>query len=198
MRPHPRGRTTQRRDLTATGRHTLYSVCQTAGWPPFAFGRGEESPGSMEVRCRVTPGGGNPRDSATETYRQPGSRLRARRAARVKWCGKSAPRRRQRRRQGKPHREQDQVGTAGRSGREAGSAGRASTPPSGSVARGARQRASQMNGHPPPQAGTEPGLQAVWHFGTKKEQHRPWDDMGITNTEGSMPGNCYERERNRG
>jgi hypothetical protein len=36
-----------------------------------------------------------------------------RRPARVKWCGKSAPRRRQRRRQGKPHREQDQVGAAG-------------------------------------------------------------------------------------
>jgi hypothetical protein len=30
----------------------------------------------------------------------------------VKGCGKSAPRRRQRRRQGKPHREQDRIGTA--------------------------------------------------------------------------------------
>ena len=29
-------------------------------------GAGEESPGSMETRCRVTPGGGDPRDSATE------------------------------------------------------------------------------------------------------------------------------------
>ncbi len=27
---------------------------------------GEESPGSTETRCRVTPGGGNPRESATE------------------------------------------------------------------------------------------------------------------------------------
>ena len=27
---------------------------------------GEESPGSTEMRCRVTPGGGDPRDSATE------------------------------------------------------------------------------------------------------------------------------------
>jgi hypothetical protein len=33
-------------------------------------------------------------------------------AARVKWCGKSAPRRRQRRRHGKPHREQNRIGTA--------------------------------------------------------------------------------------
>ena len=34
---------------------------------------GEESPGSTESGCRVTPGGGNPRESATETNR----RLRA-------------------------------------------------------------------------------------------------------------------------
>ena len=27
----------------------------------------EESPGSMETRCRVTPGGGDPRESATES-----------------------------------------------------------------------------------------------------------------------------------
>ncbi len=27
----------------------------------------EESPGSMEKRCRVTPGGGDPRESATES-----------------------------------------------------------------------------------------------------------------------------------
>ena len=37
----------------------------------------------------------------------------ARPSARVKGCGKSAPRRRQRWRQGKPHREQDRVGAAG-------------------------------------------------------------------------------------
>src|SRR2546421_10771096 len=29
--------------------------------------RREESPGSTEVRCRVTPGGGDPRESATES-----------------------------------------------------------------------------------------------------------------------------------
>ena len=70
------------------------------------------------------------------------------RPARVKRCGKSAPRRRQRRRQGKPHREQDQVGAAGIPLR--GNAGRTFAPPLGSVARGARQRASQRNGHPRP------------------------------------------------
>ena len=73
---------------------------------------GEESPGSTEVRCRVTPGGGDPRESATESTPPACLRL-AGRAARVKRCGKSAPRRRQRRRQGKPHREQDQIGAAG-------------------------------------------------------------------------------------
>ena len=29
--------------------------------------RGEESPGSAETRCRITSGGGNPRESATES-----------------------------------------------------------------------------------------------------------------------------------
>ena len=86
--------------------------CQTAGWPLSVVVRGEESPGSTEVRCRVTPGGGDPRESATEST--PPACLRfAGRVARVKRCGKSAPRCRQRRRQGKPHREQDQVGAAG-------------------------------------------------------------------------------------
>jgi hypothetical protein len=28
---------------------------------------GEESPGSTETRCRVIPGGGDPRESATES-----------------------------------------------------------------------------------------------------------------------------------
>src|ERR1700739_3190999 len=88
------------------------SCRQTVGWPLPTVARGEESPGSTEVRCRVTPGGGDPRESATESTPPACLRL-AGRAARVKWCGKSAPRRRQRRRQGKPHREQDQIGEAG-------------------------------------------------------------------------------------
>ena len=49
--------------------------CQSAGRPPpnrpgshetWAL-RGEESPGSSETRCRITSGGGDPRDSATES-----------------------------------------------------------------------------------------------------------------------------------
>ena len=52
---------------TGAGLAHLYP-CQTAGWPlPGPKSRGEESPGSTEARCRVTPGGGDPRESATES-----------------------------------------------------------------------------------------------------------------------------------
>src|SRR3954471_5308693 len=77
---------------------------------------GEESPGSTDIRCRITSGEGEPasvgtnlRESATES-RPPLPLRKEAGAVRVKGCGKSAPRRRQRRRHGKPHREQDQVG----------------------------------------------------------------------------------------
>jgi hypothetical protein len=72
---------------------------------------GEESPGSIDMRCRITSGGGNPRESATENEPPRFAPLELRRA-RVKRCGKSAPRIRQRNRHGKPHREQDRIGTA--------------------------------------------------------------------------------------
>jgi len=58
----------------------------------------------METRCRVTPGGGDPRESATEN-KPPLLE------GRVKRWGKSPPRRRQRGWHGKPHREQDRIGT---------------------------------------------------------------------------------------
>ena len=48
--------------------------------------RGEESPGSMERRCRVMPGGGDPRESATESNPPRFG------AARSKGWGKSPPR----------------------------------------------------------------------------------------------------------
>src|SRR5690349_13156855 len=74
--------------------------------------RHEESPGSMELRCRVTPGGLPSfwrwwfRDSATESVPPAFGR------ARSKGCGKSAPRSWQQGRHGKPHRVQDRIGTA--------------------------------------------------------------------------------------
>jgi hypothetical protein len=63
--------------------------------------------GLQRARCQVTPGGREPTESATERYR-----LSAAQAvpARVKWCGKSAPRWWQHQRHGKPHLEQDQIG----------------------------------------------------------------------------------------
>ncbi len=63
--------------------------------------------------------------------------------ARVKGCGKSAPRAWRQGRHGKPHREQDQIGMA-----EASRLMRVSAQPSGSVARGVWRQAPQMNGHP--------------------------------------------------
>ena len=35
---------------------------------------GEESPGSIDMRCRITSGGGDPRDSATENEPLPPER----------------------------------------------------------------------------------------------------------------------------
>jgi hypothetical protein len=89
----------------------------------------EESPGSMETRRRITSGGGNPRESATES--KPPRDLPA---ARVKGCGKSAPRGWQQTRHGKPRREQNQIGAA--QGSPQGDAGLVSRPPPGLVARG--------------------------------------------------------------
>ena len=97
---------------------------QTAGRPlPAGLARwSEESPGSTGIRCRPTAGGGDPRDSATEN-KPPAHPRFARKGlpedprARVKRCGKSAPRPWQQGRQGKPHREQDRIGAAGGMGR---------------------------------------------------------------------------------
>src|SRR5690606_981068 len=77
-------------------------------------GPAEESPGSMGTRWRLTAAGGDPRESATES-KPPKAALRSRQA-RVKGCGKSAPRDWQQERHGKPHREQDQIEVAGRAG----------------------------------------------------------------------------------
>ena len=60
----------------------------------------------MDERCRVMPGGGDPRESATEIEPPAFGQ------ARVKRWGKSPPRTRRRGRHGKPHREQDQEGIA--------------------------------------------------------------------------------------
>ena len=60
----------------------------------------------MKQGCRVTPGGGNPRESATEKRLPPFA------GEKVKRWGKSPPRTGQPGRHGRPHREQCQIGAS--------------------------------------------------------------------------------------
>ncbi len=59
----------QAQRLDAGPRNPLILLGQQAGWPlrQYCVSGGEESPGSMEARCRITSGGGDPRESATES-----------------------------------------------------------------------------------------------------------------------------------
>lgn len=112
----------------------------------------EESPGSTETRCRVTPGEGDLRESATEIEPPRCAGVRVKR-----WC-KRPPRDRQRDRHGKPHREQDRIGMTWAKAR----------PVSGLVVRvGCTRRPAtgvpdewSSGGKPL----TEPGLQTDWLF----------------------------------
>src|SRR5581483_10505290 len=80
--------------------------------------KAEESPGSTETRCRITSGGGDPRESATESKPLPPPnppRIRGGikgGGVRVKGWSKSPPRGWQHPRHGKPHREQSRIGMA--------------------------------------------------------------------------------------
>ena len=120
--------------------------CQSAGRPLLASvisvtGQGEESPGSMETRCRAMPGGdiGSARRPQGKCHRkQTASGLPG---VRMKGWGKSPPRPQQCGRHGKPHREQDQEGVA----RSFGFSRFPGQPP-GSVARSGPQGPFQMNG----------------------------------------------------
>ena len=142
--------------------HTLASMSgamkrlRRVRWPDGRGGRKsvEESPGSTKDTVTDNIRRGRPQG---QRHRND-TAYRPKAAARLKWCGKSAPRLRRRRRHGKPHREQDQIGTAG--DLSFGS-------PSGSVARGERQRSSQRNGH---------------RFASVKAQnpaYRPSDALGL-------------------
>ena len=112
---------------------------QSRGWPG---GRGggtapvEESPDSMRQRRRVTPGRGNPRESATEN-RLPGSAR-----AQVKRWGKSPPRDGQPDRHGKPRQEQCQIGAS-----RGSPAGTLQPERPGLAARAVQQCIAQRNGH---------------------------------------------------
>src|SRR5581483_9950832 len=68
----------------AMASEALSAERQSAGRP---LPSGEESPGSMETRCRITSGGGDPRESATENkpprLRGKGETVRQERTART-------------------------------------------------------------------------------------------------------------------
>jgi hypothetical protein len=133
---------------------------QLAGQPRSASAerpRGEESPGSTETRCRITSGGGDPRESATESRPPSSSEVR------VKGWGKSPPRTWRHGRHGKPHREQDRIGMT--------RTAQAVQPVSGPVIRVGctRPGASPVPDEWLPRSDvsrshTEPGLQANWRF----------------------------------
>ena len=101
--PHPSRRQSAGRPLRQAPK---------GGWRGKSGLHGRTVPDNVRRGPVPAQAGGNLRESATES--RPPLRISAQReqAARVKGCGKSAPRRRQRRRHGKPHREQDRIGTA--------------------------------------------------------------------------------------
>lgn len=140
---------------------------RSAGFRP----GGEESPGSTEIRCRVTPGGGDPRESATES-KPPGSGR-----VRVKGCGKSAPRGRQRSRHGKPHREQDRIGAGRLMGNHGPTGVSACRPGWSREATGDRRPRGMAIPRPAVRKdtglGTEPGLQAICRFFPSFAAERP-------------------------
>ena len=75
-KPAPQPKGTMRLALDG-GRVTPHPyACQSAGRPlrQSRKAAGEESPGSTDERCRITSGGGDPRESATE--KQTAARLR--------------------------------------------------------------------------------------------------------------------------
>jgi len=77
-------------DRAANPLYGAARVRRSDGRAPGFRSRGEESPGSTETRCRITSGGGDPRESATE--RKPPTPRISGPSVRVKGCGKSAPR----------------------------------------------------------------------------------------------------------
>ena len=91
---------------------TAASGGQTTAGPRCKAGL-EESPGSTGKRCRLTAGGGDLRESATESRPPARTRSQGGLRVRVKGCGKSAPRPWQQGRHGKPHREQGRIGVVG-------------------------------------------------------------------------------------
>ena len=83
----------------------LHFVRRPGGWVAAVLPRKERGTSELHrAGCRVTPGRGDPTESATETKPSFLGRIR------VKRCGKSAPASSVTRASGKPHPEQGQIG----------------------------------------------------------------------------------------
>ena len=103
--------------------------------------------------------------------------------ARVKRCGKSAPRLRQRRRHGKPHREQDRIGAARVLGATLASSAILAAARVGCSRHGAIRAPEEWPSRRYPLQ-TEPGLQAGW-------QLQIWSCVpGSRRASGGYPGSC--------
>src|SRR5205823_12144710 len=66
------------------GRNDPYLVGQRAGRPRRGLVPGEESPGSTELRCRVTPGGPRESGGQGQCHRKHTARLRTGKVERVR------------------------------------------------------------------------------------------------------------------
>ena len=130
---------------------------------PESSGRKVRTP--ERAACRVTPGRGDAKESATE--KRPPSGSFGDRTVRVKRCGKSAPPRRQRRGHGKPHAEQGQIGR-----RRVPVPSRLERAVSGSAA-GARRRLRAKRNDRGPERGTEFGLPARSGLSAQAVASRP-------------------------
>jgi hypothetical protein len=110
--------------------------CQSAGRPLSQWSKGREG-GKSGLHRQTVPDNlrrGRPQRQCHREQTASSSD-----AARVKRCGKSAPRLRQRRRHGKPHREQDRIGTAPRDFGNEVTAGRSGPSRSGRLLEMARK-----------------------------------------------------------
>src|SRR5262249_58737505 len=102
------------------GRGSFTRDSQAGGMAACGAGAGGGKSGLQGNRVPANGRGGRPQGKCQRKQTAVTCARESAGAARVKGCGKSAPRYRQRQRQGKPHREQTQIGTAGGANARAG------------------------------------------------------------------------------
>ena len=136
-----------------------------------AGGAGCVAGGKSGLHGNAVPANGRRGRPQGKCHRKQTARAGSPPRARVKGCGKSAPRPRRRGWQGKPHREQDRIGATGGPGLAQARSGAAEAFP---PRRPGWSREARSNARPRGMAvplrkrWTEPGLQAVWQFSTEE------------------------------